>query len=131
VLLVILQLGDAGAANIQKWVDSEGKVHYGERPPQAQESEAVSAKVSTVTPLSSGPSLVLYSTAWCGYCKKARAFMRQEGIRFREYDIEKTPSAKRRYDKMGGKGVPLLVRGGETLQGFSVQRYRQFFQPKN
>ena len=33
------------------------------------------------------PVVVIYSTSWCGYCTKAKAFMRENNIKF----IEKNP----------------------------------------
>ena len=66
-------------------------------------------------------------TEWCGYCKKARAYMRRNGFAFVEYDIEKDRFARAKYRQYGGKGVPLLVMGNKTLRGFTATRYDRFF----
>ncbi len=75
--------------------------------------------------------VVLYRTSWCGYCKRAAAYMQQKNIPFVERDIENNPSNKAEYTRLGGKGpVPFLVFGTETMQGFSEsgidQHYAQF-----
>ena len=125
------------AADIQKWVDENGKVHYGQRAPLGQAGSAVkNSSVSTVSTTISAKeanlpsSVALYSTSWCGYCKEARAFMQRNNIRYSEYDIEKSSSAKHQYEKMGGRGVPFLVQGSKTVQGFNPNRYRAFFNLK-
>jgi hypothetical protein len=41
------------------------------------------------------PPITLYSAAWCGYCKKARAFLKKRKLKFIEHDIEKNRKAAR------------------------------------
>lgn len=62
--------------------------------------------------------VVLYATAWCGYCKKTRDLLNKEGIAFVEFDIEKSRAARDEYDRLKGRGVPLLVIHGEVVRGF-------------
>ncbi len=123
-----LGLADLGASGVSKWVDQNGKVHYGERPPENATVQDVDAAISVVgNEGNAKPSVVLYSTAWCGYCRKARAFLQRNNIPFREVDIEKSEQGNRRYKAMGGRGVPLLVVGKETVQGFNQAKYRRVF----
>lgn len=35
----------------------------------------------------------MYSTVWCGYCKRLKTAMKAEGIAFDEVDIEHDPAA--------------------------------------
>lgn len=64
--------------------------------------------------------VVLYRTSWCGYCKQAAAYMRQKNIPFVERDIEANAGYKAEYKKLGGSGgVPFIVFGQKTIQGFS------------
>lgn len=37
--------------------------------------------------------LVMYSTVWCGYCKRLKTMMKSAGIPFTEVDIEHDPAA--------------------------------------
>lgn len=62
--------------------------------------------------------VVLYATDWCGYCKQARAFLAQHNVRYTEVDIEKSRAGKADYDKLGMRGVPILVVDGQPLKGF-------------
>jgi mycoredoxin len=41
----------------------------------------------------SGSELVMYSTVWCGYCKRLKIAMKASGIPFVEVDIEHDPAA--------------------------------------
>jgi mycoredoxin len=45
---------------------------------------------SPVTLPSTG-TVTMYSTTWCGYCRRLKAQMQREGIRFTEVDIELEP----------------------------------------
>jgi mycoredoxin len=37
--------------------------------------------------------LIMYSTVWCGYCKRLKTMLKSEGIEFTEVDIEHDPEA--------------------------------------
>ena len=65
--------------------------------------------------------ITLYSTTWCGYCRKARRWFTRNDIPFVEKDIEKDAVGRREYkSKAGGySGVPLLDINGEVQRGFS------------
>jgi len=38
-------------------------------------------------------TVTMYSTTWCGYCRRLKAQLSREGIEFVEVDIEQTPGA--------------------------------------
>lgn len=70
------------------------------------------------------PTVELYITSWCGYCRQAREFLRARGIPFVEYDIEQDANAARRkQDLKGGSGVPVAVINGQVVVGFSHSVY--------
>jgi glutaredoxin len=72
-------------------------------------------------------SVVMYSTSWCGYCKKARRYFKSKGIKFVERDIERSRLAKVAYDRLGGNGVPLIVVGNNKMSGFSVRKFDRLY----
>jgi mycoredoxin len=37
--------------------------------------------------------ITMYSTPWCGYCKRLKSQLEREGIEFAEIDIEQKPEA--------------------------------------
>ena len=69
-------------------------------------------------------NVVLYTTSWCPYCRKARSFFQQANIPFTEYDIEKSTYAYKQYQQISGRGVPVIVIGDRVVQGYNPQAIR-------
>ena len=61
--------------------------------------------------------VTMYSTAWCGYCRRLKRQMEQAGIPFREVDLDADASHDQRIiAKTGGyRTVPTLEVNGELL----------------
>lgn len=117
-------------AQVERWVDAEGKVHYSERAPKDVGAESV--KVSIDSQLSSDKTsaeiekIVLYTTSWCGYCKRARGYLNAANIAYEEVDIERSRVGRMEFEQFGDGGIPLIVRGEHSMRGFSELRYKQF-----
>lgn len=82
------------------------------------------------------PKVVVYTTAWCGYCKRAKAWLAERKIPFVEKDIEKEPDAQKELDAskraagISQGGVPVIDVGGQLILGFDVPALeRRFPQP--
>ncbi|ADE53691.1 GYF domain-containing protein [Coraliomargarita akajimensis] len=95
----------------QQWI--EESVKRLEREAQAYQESTRSSQQNTV---------LVYSTSWCGPCKQAKALLRKHGIPFKDYDIESNAPARREFEKLGGRGVPLLVINGTVLEGYDERR---------
>ncbi|WP_043630554.1 glutaredoxin domain-containing protein [Nonomuraea candida] len=56
-------------------------------------------------------ALTVYSTTWCGPCKRLKAQLTREGISFDEIDIERDPSAAEFVASVnnGNQVVPTVV----------------------
>ena len=65
-------------------------------------------------------AIALYTTPSCSFCHKAKAFFRQNSIRFTEYDVARD---QRRADEMvrksGQMGVPVIDINGKIIVGFN------------
>ncbi|HYQ66705.1 MAG TPA: mycoredoxin [Actinophytocola sp.] len=48
--------------------------------------------VMTQTP-EAPETLTMYSTTWCGYCRRLKSQLERDGIEYTEVDIERTPGA--------------------------------------
>lgn len=135
LILALLLLTSTAHAEIYRWVDEQGKVHFGDKKPNTHQAEEVNVKINTYTSVSyEGPAfdygekkVVMYSAEWCGYCKKAKNYFNKKGIAFTEYDIEKNPTAKKRYKKMGATGVPVITVGKKRMNGFSVEGFEKMY----
>ena len=46
--------------------------------------------------------VTMYSTTWCGYCRRLKVQMEQAGIAYREVDIERDPEAAKFVEGVNG-----------------------------
>lgn len=69
-----------------------------------------------------GGKVLLYATSWCGYCEKTRELLNKNNIEFHEYDIEKSAEGREQYDRLGVKGVPVLLIKGEVVGGYDPSK---------
>lgn len=79
----------------------------------------------------SGAEIELFVTSWCPYCKKTSDYLSTLGVDFQESNIERSAAAKKRYDSFPGKGVPLLVIGGEYVRGYDRNGIRKLLEKQN
>ena len=81
----------------------------------------------TATDAAPPPVVTLYSTSWCGWCRKSRQLMQALGITFVEKNVESDPRAAAEKDRLApGFGVPVLVRGGEVVRGYNEETIRSW-----
>lgn len=76
-------------------------------------------------------NVILYATAWCGYCKKTRAFLAKNNIEYTEYDIEKSEEGRQQHQALGGNGIPVLDIKGTIIHGYSVEDMKSVFKQLN
>ena len=72
------------------------------------------------------PPIVLYSVAWCSYCKDAKRYMTSRNIPFTNRDVEADIKAMDEMrEKYSSSSVPVLVLGSGrnevVLRGFSPE----------
>lgn len=123
------------SSEIYQWTDDQGKVHFGDKKPLIKSSKEVKLKINTYTSVSydevsfdSGQNVVIYTTPWCTYCKKAKQYFKKNNILYTEYDISKDINAKKRFQEMGGRGVPVILVGKKRMNGFSVAGFKRLYQ---
>jgi len=140
-------------AEIYRWVDADGIVHFQDYlPPAGEATDGLHVSESRETPSPEGalpeaaaeetalpvepepvvekeeetpPSKVdLYTTSWCPQCEKARRYFRARGVSFTEYDVEKDRKAARRWKRTyRARGVPLAIVNNEKILGYAPSRY--------
>lgn len=66
---------------------------------------------SSSSPSGAIPDVTMYTTTWCGYCKRLKRMMQDDGINFAEVDIETTPGTAEIVERVnnGNQTVPTLV----------------------
>ena len=134
LLLLTTLLSLEAGADIYTWKDDRGQTHFGDRPPSGTATKTLDPQVNTV----SRPALqaretrqvVIYSAEWCGVCRKAKSYFRDQGIAYREYDIDKSRKGRLDYQRMHGTGVPIILVGGQRLDGFTPARFEALYHPR-
>ncbi len=65
--------------------------------------------------------VVMYSTDWCGVCKRARAYFEEKRIAFEEHDVDRDPAARAEYERLNPRrSVPTIKIADEVVVGFSA-----------
>lgn len=144
LVTVLMAMAATAGADIYKWTDKDGVVHFGDNATGARKAEKVEVRevttfthvtyekrkaLPTTTAAGSKP-VILYGTTWCGYCKKARAYFRAHDIAFTDLDVESDASAKAQFQAMGGRGVPVILVGDTRINGFSAGAFENVYKPR-
>ncbi len=110
-------------------MDEDGQVHYSDKRPADKKVEELTIKVKSYQ----GPARVMdyasilkpdaavriYTAEWCGVCKRAKKYMDEKNIPYKDMDIEKNMQAKREYKKLNSRGIPVILVGKQRMNGFS------------
>ena len=64
--------------------------------------------------------VVVYSTAWCPYCERAKALLGRKGVAFREIKVDEDPAERDAMLKRSGgrRTVPQIFVGDRHVGGF-------------
>lgn len=59
-------------------------------------------------------AITIYTTAWCGDCRRAKLFLKERGVEFREINIDESPDAEELVIEKnnGRRKVPTFEVGG-------------------
>lgn len=71
--------------------------------------------------------ITMYSTPWCGYCRRLKRQLEDEGIAYREIDVDATPGYDDRIVAATGgyRTVPTLEVGDRLLVNPSLGEVKQ------
>lgn len=84
--------------------------------------QAVRASSSELRVARGRVAITMYSTSWCGVCKRARKYMQDKGIGFVEHDVDENPGARAEYQRLNPRqSVPTIQIDDEVLVGFAPQ----------
>jgi glutaredoxin len=133
LLLALLALPLAVSADIYRWTDAQGKVHYSDSPPPEAKAKQVKIKINSIEGLAvvstvrDAPAakqkdrVKIFTAVWCGYCKKAKAHLAGRGVSFEEIDVEASERGRSEFARIGGRGVPVILVGNQRMDGFDAQ----------
>jgi len=115
-----------------KVVAPDGSVTYTDRPPAGAAARVSPA--STAAPAPAGGSVVppevrqpmarfpvtLYGARPCVPCDQARAWLKQRGIPYTEYSVEKATDINQLKGRFGDAQLPVVTIGSQVIKGFSA-----------
>ena len=132
LILLSLFLALPASAGVYKWKDAQGRIQYSDSPPPAAKStqlklQSFTGPVQVSRAIEADSGVTIYTTEWCGVCKRAKAFFAQNGVPFREWDIEKTEFGAIKFQQLGGSGVPLITVGSEKMAGFDGSSFMEMW----
>lgn len=124
LLLLSLTVALPAAAEMYRWTDSQGHVHYSDMPPppsikKMQKLDSSSTESDT-TPAQGGAPVTLF-TGNCGAtCDQAVAYLRQRGVPFILKNASQDPKlAQELKERTGSLGIPVLFVGESMQRGYS------------
>ncbi len=152
-ILLSIPLSSPAFSQMYKWKDKDGNIRFSDTAPSGAGAEKVKVlkQRETPTPKKEGikaqegtlkspspiavPSkekrgyrdieVILYTTEWCSYCRKAREYLKSLGVNLVEYDVEKDKSKEaERRNKGGGSGVPVIDVEGIILKGYNADNIK-------
>ena len=62
--------------------------------------------------------ITIYSTAWCGYCQRAKRLLQEKNLAFTEIDVDNTPGMREEMmTRSGRRTVPQVFIGTRHVGG--------------
>jgi glutaredoxin len=124
-----------GGAERLALAPSKSKPSAPRRAPPRRSAQQLAASDSAPPPAAIAPStgpheVVIYTTSWCGWCNKTRAWLDAKGVDYVDKDVERDESAAFEMRELtGGEGgVPVVVIDGQVIRGFDQARMRKLLQ---
>jgi glutaredoxin 3 len=72
--------------------------------------------------MKSPPRIVVFSTPSCGWCRKAKSYIKEKGFRYRDVDISKDSKAAQDLQRRTGQtSVPVILINNRPVVGFNRQ----------
>lgn len=124
VLLLALTLAApaaAAAAEIYRWVDGRGQVHYSDLPPAGvRQAQRIAAPPGQGAPQPARPPVVLFTSECGATCAQAADYLRQRGVPFTLKSVDRDPVlAAELRQRTGAFEVPVLFVGESMQRGYA------------
>ena len=72
------------------------------------------------------PSVTIFTTPSCVYCKMAKEFFKKNNVTYQERDAASDAAAREEMVKKSGQfGVPVIEIDGKIIIGFDQQRLKE------
>ena len=136
ITLLLLVFAQPSFSEIYKYTDKDGNIQFTDKkPPEKAKAETVKLKISTIKnsnigthSISSNDKIIMYSATWCGVCKTAKKYFKSQGIPFKEYDVEKSAKGRKDFNRLRGRGVPIILIGKQRMDGFDRSYFERLYE---
>lgn len=127
--LAVAGLSTAQAASLYKWVDSQGRVSYHDKPPpegsdfRVEEKNLDTGRKSeaddTLEKIVEQYPVVLYSVPVCGSCDLARVYLEKRKVPYSEHNLENNAELQQKLkQKFGALSAPTITIGEKVMKGY-------------
>jgi glutaredoxin len=127
--LAVAGLSAAQAGTLYKWVDSQGRVSYHDRPPPEGSdyrveqknlgSGAKSEADDTLEKIAEKYPVILYSVPVCGSCDLARVYLEKRKVPYSEHNLENNVELQQKLkQKFGALSAPTITIGEKVMKGY-------------
>jgi glutaredoxin len=137
IALVLMGGAASAAAQLYRWTDEKGKVHFGDTAPPASARDVRKKQVATGSasseeslpfalrqPMKDYP-VTLYSSPSCESCGPARSVLNARGVPFKEVSVRTDEQIAELTRAAGGNVVPALLVGSSVIKGFEEGAYQR------
>ena len=151
IILCLFSITQYSYSQIYKWVDKNGDIQFSDKKPQTgNKTERVKVKINSVhnprisnntlnlnhsqdsnssseNQYAAAQKVIIYSASWCGVCKQAKKYFNQQGITYKEYDIEKSAKGRKDFKRLRARGVPVILVGKQRMDGFDIAAFNEMY----
>ena len=139
VAILIMTAAAGASAQMYRWTDKDGKVHFSDSPPPAGArnvtKKGVPVQGSAAAPAPNVPfatqqamkdsPVTLYSTPGCEACDLARKLLNARGVPFKEVSVNSEKELAQLQSAVGSNSVPSMIVGPSVVKGFEEGAYNR------
>lgn len=141
LFIALAALAATASAQMYRWTDDKGKVHFSDTPPPASAKDVQrksGSRGAGAGDASNAPEpfalqqarrdnpVTLYSTSECGEaCDLARKLLNQRGVPFKDVRIANAEQLAELTRATGSNGVPAMTVGATVVKGFEEGAYHR------
>ena len=93
------------------------------RKTRAQQTAGVTARTAAAA-TSGQPSVIIYYASWCPVCRKAKAWMDDNGVDYDMRDANREAMQAELREKSGQGGIPVIDVNGRIMIGWSPGQFK-------
>ncbi|MFH1605495.1 MAG: glutaredoxin family protein [Pseudomonadota bacterium] len=135
ILATLLLLPVFAQAQMHRWLDDSGKVHYSDQAPPSS-AKNVQKKSAMASPSASPPlpyalqqavkdfPVTLYTSEPCIPCVQARELLNKRGVPYKEVGVIDNEGLEKLKKLTGATSVPVMTVGREAYKGFERATYQ-------